>query len=130
MYGSKLQALLQIRLPNALPYFFAGSKVAISLALVAAIAGEFIASQTGLCSAILIAQGMFRTERVFVCLILLGIYGIGAVLPSRIGGATGLSLARFSTGVASMICCNLADPETWSRPSTEFHTPHEYIKRG
>lgn len=77
MRGSRLQSLLKIRLPHALPHLFAGLKVAISFALVGAIAGEFIASQTGLGSAILIAQGMFQTQRVFVSLILLGIMGAG-----------------------------------------------------
>lgn len=75
MRGSPLQALLKIRLPHALPYLFSGLKVAISFALVGAIAGEFIASQTGLGAAILVAQGMFQTPRVFVSLILLGIMG-------------------------------------------------------
>jgi NitT/TauT family transport system permease protein len=78
MRGSRFQALLKIRMPHALPYLFSGLKVAISFALVGAIAGEFIASQTGLGAAILIAQGMFQTQRVFVALILLGI--MGAVL--------------------------------------------------
>jgi NitT/TauT family transport system permease protein len=78
MRGSRFQALLKIRLPHALPYLFSGLKVAISFALVGAIAGEFIASQTGLGSAILVAQGMFQTQRVFVSLILLGL--MGAVL--------------------------------------------------
>ena len=40
---------------------FAGMKVAISLALVGAIAGEFVASQVGLGYAILTAQGMIQT---------------------------------------------------------------------
>ena len=41
--ATPLQILIRLRFPNSLPYLFAGMKVAISLALVGAIAGEFVA---------------------------------------------------------------------------------------
>jgi len=75
MRASPLQILLKVRFPAALPSMFAGMKVAISLALVGAIAGEFVASQVGLGYVILIAQGMFQTVRVFAAIVLLGILG-------------------------------------------------------
>ena len=75
MKGSPLQALVKIRFPNALPYMFAGMKVAISLALVGAIAGEFVASQEGLGYVILSSQSMFQTVRVFAAILLLGVGG-------------------------------------------------------
>jgi NitT/TauT family transport system permease protein len=75
MRGSPLQTLLWLRAPNALPHLFAGTKVAISLALVGAIAGEFVASQAGLGYVILAAQGAFQTTRVFAAIVLLGILG-------------------------------------------------------
>src|SRR6185503_13596441 len=53
--------LFTIRFPNALPSIFAGMKVAISLALVGTIVGEFVASQRGLGYVILSAQGTFDT---------------------------------------------------------------------
>jgi NitT/TauT family transport system permease protein len=73
--GGNMQTLLWLRMPNALPYLFAGMKVAISLALVGAIAGEFVASQAGLGYVILSAQGAFQTTRVFAAVVLLGILG-------------------------------------------------------
>jgi NitT/TauT family transport system permease protein len=75
MHGSPLQGLFKIRIPTALPHMFAGMKVAISLALVGAIAGEFVASQQGLGFVILSAQGMFMTTRVFAAIVLLGVMG-------------------------------------------------------
>jgi NitT/TauT family transport system permease protein len=75
MRGTKLQTLLWLRMPNALPHLFSGMKIAISLALVGTIAGEFIASQAGLGYVILSAQGAFQTTRVFAAVILLGILG-------------------------------------------------------
>ena len=73
--GSRFQTLVWLRMPNALPYLFSGMKVAISLALVGAIAGEFVASQSGLGHVILAAQGRFETTRVFAAIVLLGILG-------------------------------------------------------
>lgn len=75
MRATPLQVLVKIRFPAALPAMFAGMKVAISLALVGAIAGEFVASQVGLGYVIMTAQGMFQTTRVFVAILLLGILG-------------------------------------------------------
>jgi NitT/TauT family transport system permease protein len=73
--GSEVKMLLKLRLPNALPSIFAGMKVAMSLSLVGAIVGEFIAAQQGLGFAILSAQGMFRTDRVFAAVFLLSVIG-------------------------------------------------------
>jgi NitT/TauT family transport system permease protein len=78
MRGSELKMLLKLRLPNALPSILAGMKVAISLSLVGAIVGEFVAAQNGLGFVILSAQGMFRTDRVFAAILLLA--AIGTVL--------------------------------------------------
>ena len=75
MRASPLQVLWKIRFPTALPAMFAGMKVAISLALVGAIAGEFVASNVGLGYVILTAQGMMQTSRVFAAIVLLGILG-------------------------------------------------------
>ena len=75
MRASPLQVLWKIRFPAAMPAMFAGMKVAISLALVGAIAGEFVASNVGLGYVILTAQGMMQTTRVFAAIVLLGVLG-------------------------------------------------------
>lgn len=75
MRASPLKILWRIRFPAAMPHIFSGMKVAISLALVGAIAGEFVASQVGLGYVILTAQGMFQITRVFAAIVLLGVFG-------------------------------------------------------
>ncbi len=75
MRASRWHILRRIRFPHALPALFAGMKVAISLALVGTIVGEFVAGGTGLGSAILAAQGTFDTAQVFACILLLGVLG-------------------------------------------------------
>jgi NitT/TauT family transport system permease protein len=75
MRGNAVQSLFWLRVPSALPHIFSGMKVAVSLALVGAIAGEFVASQAGLGYVILSAQGAFQTARVFAEVVLLGVIG-------------------------------------------------------
>ncbi|QHI99680.1 ABC transporter permease subunit [Xylophilus rhododendri] len=74
--GSPLQFFFKVRLPGALPSILAGFKVAISLSLVGAIVGEFVASQKGLGYVILSAQGTFDTTRVFAAVLMLAAMGL------------------------------------------------------
>ncbi len=74
--GSTLDFFFKVRLPCALPSILTGMKVAISLALVGAIVGEFVSSQQGLGYVIMSAQGTFDTARVFAAMFLLSIMGI------------------------------------------------------
>lgn len=74
--GSRLDFFFKVRLPSALPSILTGMKVAISLALIGAIVGEFVSSQRGLGYVILSAQGTFDTPRVFAAIFVLVIMGI------------------------------------------------------
>lgn len=77
--GSRMKVLLRIKLFAALPSVFAGLKVAMSLALVGAIVGEFVSSQSGLGQVILSAQGTFDTARVFAALSILAVLGVALI---------------------------------------------------
>ncbi|WP_456635962.1 ABC transporter permease [Bradyrhizobium sp. USDA 10063] len=77
--GSRLKVLLRIKLYCALPHLFAGLKVAMSLALVGAIVGEFVSSQRGLGYVILTAQGTFDTPRVFAAIVILAMLGVALI---------------------------------------------------
>jgi NitT/TauT family transport system permease protein len=74
--GRPLKILIKIRFPNALPSLFAGMKVAISLALVGTIVGEFVAASDGLGYVIMVAQSTFDTARVFAALLVLALMGM------------------------------------------------------
>jgi len=50
--------------------------VAVSLALVGTIVGEFVSSQRGLGYVILSAQGTFDTPRVFAAIVVLAVMGL------------------------------------------------------
>lgn len=77
--GSRWKVLVRVKLFAALPSIFAGLKVAMSLALVGAIVGEFVSSQNGLGQVILSAQGTFDTARVFAALVILGVLGVALI---------------------------------------------------
>lgn len=84
------QILTKIRLPCALPSMFAGIKVAMSLALIGTIIGEFVGSSSGLGYAILTAQGQFDTPGLFVSLVLL--IAMGCILFSLMEGLERISI--------------------------------------
>jgi len=74
--GGRLATLWRIRFPCALPSLFAGMKVAISLALVGAIVGEFVASQQGLGYVIVTTQGSMNTPVAFAALVWISLVGL------------------------------------------------------
>jgi len=76
MRGRRFDVFWRIRLPCALPSMFAGLKVGVSLALVGAIVGEFVASDHGLGYVILTAQGTFDTPQIFAANLLLALIGV------------------------------------------------------
>jgi NitT/TauT family transport system permease protein len=63
----------RLRLPSALPSFIDGCKMAMPLAVIGAIAGEFVGSEKGLGSLILLANANARTDLLFAALIAISI---------------------------------------------------------
>lgn len=66
----------KVRLPNALPYFFDGLKIAVSGALVGAIVAEFVSSNGGLGFLILNSQYTFNTVVAFGAFVILTVLGL------------------------------------------------------
>jgi len=77
MGASQWQTFVKIRLPKALPSIFAGLKVAITLAVVGAIVGEFVASDRGLGHLLMIASGEMNSRLLFAAILVLTVVGIG-----------------------------------------------------
>jgi NitT/TauT family transport system permease protein len=89
LYGaSRWQTLIHLRLPNALPYFLAGLRIAGGLALIAAVVAEFAAGtageDSGLAFRLIEAQHRLNIPRLFAALVLLSLTGVA------IFGATSL----------------------------------------
>jgi NitT/TauT family transport system permease protein len=75
LHASKLQIFVKIRIPNSLPYIFAGIKISATFCVVGSIVGEFIASEKGLGYLICDAQAFVDLPTIFACLILLSLMG-------------------------------------------------------
>jgi len=74
--ASRWRVFSKVTFPSAMPYFFAGLKVAISLAIVGAVIGEFIGADQGLGQRIVVASGNQRTELAFAAILMLSLLGI------------------------------------------------------
>lgn len=76
MGASAFDTFMKLRLPAALPNIFAGLKIGMSLSVVGAIVGEFVAADRGLGYYLLFANGQMDTSGVFAALIVLTTIGV------------------------------------------------------
>ena len=78
--ASRWQTLLRLRVPSALPYFFAGLRVSGGLALIGAVVAEFVAgtggSASGLAYQILMSGLQLNIPRLFAALFLITLAGV------------------------------------------------------
>lgn len=79
LYGaSRTQTLWKLKLPSAYSSIYAGLKVSIGLAIIGAIAGEFVAGG-GLGAMIDAARTQQRIDVVFAALVLLSVMGLACI---------------------------------------------------
>jgi len=74
--AGRLQELLRIRLPFAVPFVFGGLKVAAALAVVGAVVAEFVGAEAGLGYLIQTSMAFFKTPLAFGAVLVLAIMGI------------------------------------------------------
>jgi NitT/TauT family transport system permease protein len=74
--ASAFKTFMKVRLPMALPFIFAGAKVAITLSVIGAVVGEFVGSDRGLGYVILSSTSYWKTEVAFSAMILLSLMAI------------------------------------------------------
>lgn len=74
--AGRLQLFWKVRFPAAMPQIFVGLKVAITLAVIGAVIGEFVAGDEGLGYVIVLSGGNVRTDLAFAAIILLAIMSI------------------------------------------------------
>lgn len=77
--GTELRIFKKVRLMNAVPYIIDAVKVALPLALVGSIVGEFIGGNRGIGYLILSAQFNLDTPLVFACLLSITLFTTAAI---------------------------------------------------
>jgi NitT/TauT family transport system permease protein len=95
--ATRWQTLVRLRIPSALPYFFAGLRVASGLSLIGAVVAEFVAGTggqgAGLAYQILMAGIQLNVPRLFAALVLITLAGIAMYL--AVGALSRAVLARW-----------------------------------
>jgi NitT/TauT family transport system permease protein len=76
MGANEWQTFFKIRLPAALPNIFGGLKVGISLAVIGAVIGEYVAAERGLGYLQLQASSQFDTTLSFASLVIISLLGV------------------------------------------------------
>ena len=76
MGASKWQTFVKIRLPAALPNVFGGFKLAIALAVIGAVIGEYVAAEKGLGYLQLQANSQFDTTLNFASVVAIAMLGV------------------------------------------------------
>ena len=74
--ATRWQTLLRLKLPSGLPAVLAGMRVAVVLALVGVVVGEFIGASRGLGALVIAAQGSMDTPLMFAVLALVSLLGL------------------------------------------------------
>lgn len=74
--ATRWQTLLRLKLPMGLPSILAGQRMAVVLALVGAVVGEFIGASRGLGAVVIASQGMMDTALMFAALVLIALIGL------------------------------------------------------
>ena len=78
--ATRLQVLMRLRIPSALPYFFGGLRISSGLALIGAVVAEFVAGTggqgAGLAYQILQAGFQLNIPRMFAALLLISLTGV------------------------------------------------------
>ncbi|MEM9105706.1 MAG: ABC transporter permease [Pseudomonadota bacterium] len=97
MGASRSRVFRTARLPSAVPYFFAGLRISITYAVVAAIFAEYVGARAGLGIVILNAKNSFRPDLMLAAVV------ISSVLTLMLFGAA---------AVAQKLCLRWRDAET------------------
>lgn len=75
--AGRLQILLKLRAPSALPYLFAAFRIAVPLSVIGAVVGEWFTGDRGLGSVIIVAHHNIDTPTLFSAVAVLAVIGLG-----------------------------------------------------
>jgi len=74
--ASRLRIFTRAEAPSALPYAFSGAKVAVAVAVIGAVFGEWSGSSSGLGHLMLQASAQLETARLFAAVVVLSVFAV------------------------------------------------------
>jgi putative hydroxymethylpyrimidine transport system permease protein len=74
--ASRLQALVKVELPSALPFFFSGLRVAATVSVIGAVFGEWAGADEGLGRLVLLGNTQLQTPRVYAGIVILTLMAV------------------------------------------------------
>ena len=74
--AARIQILGRVELPSGLPFLFSGARIAIAVAVIAAVFAEWAGADSGLGHQILIASSQLLTARMFAAIVVLSAIAI------------------------------------------------------
>jgi NitT/TauT family transport system permease protein len=88
LHARRIQILLKLEVPAALPVFLGGLRIGATLSVIGAVVGELVGSDRGLGFMINVGRGQYDTALVFVAVFVLialalGLYGLVASMEAR-----------------------------------------------
>jgi NitT/TauT family transport system permease protein len=78
--ASRWQVFSKLQFPSALPYFFAGLKISIALAVIGAVIGEWVGASQGLGYLVMYGSQTLRTDLMFAALVFIALLGMALYL--------------------------------------------------
>ncbi|MGH2963049.1 MAG: ABC transporter permease [Solirubrobacterales bacterium] len=75
--AGRARIFLRAEAPSALPYAFSGAKIAIAVAVIGAVFGEWAGSDSGLGHLMLQASAQLETARLFAAVVVLSVFAVG-----------------------------------------------------
>jgi NitT/TauT family transport system permease protein len=76
MQGSRFHVFCAVNLPHAMPAIFSGLKVSVTLAVVGAVVGEFVGSNSGIGYVLQRSIGTFDLPTMFAAMVILALLGV------------------------------------------------------
>ncbi|MCA9880477.1 MAG: ABC transporter permease, partial [Thermomicrobiales bacterium] len=74
--ASRSQVFFKLQFPNAVPYFFAGLRISIALAVIGAVIGEWVGASQGLGYLVMYGSQTLRTDLMFAALVFIAVLGM------------------------------------------------------
>jgi ABC-type nitrate/sulfonate/bicarbonate transport system permease component len=74
--AGRRQILTRVEIPSALPHFFSGAKIAVAVAVIGAVFGEWAGSDSGLGYLLIQAENQLLVARMFAAIVVLSAFAI------------------------------------------------------